>query len=224
VFVEAIVGVVVLALLIYRQLRTRLVNASALRINVILVVVGLVETFQFLQKNHVDAAIYAAIGGSLVLAAVFGALRAKTVRLWLQDGQAWSKGNWLTASLWIIAFAAHLGYDGIVAHAHGASGVGPATVVLYISVNLGVQRVIVQQRAHHLQPIRPAAFDSFIIGVAPDFTVYVRRDVLDETDDPILRYGLQQLQGSRLFLPLSDDLWPNREALKWRFERFRVSA
>jgi hypothetical protein len=61
-----------------------------------------------------------------VLAAVFGALRAKTVRLWLQDGQAWSKGNWLTASLWIVAFAAHLGYDGRLAHAHGASGVGPA--------------------------------------------------------------------------------------------------
>ncbi len=36
-----------------------------------------------------------------------------------------------------------------------------------------------------------AAFDSFIIGVAPDYTVHVRRDVLDETDGPILKYGLQ---------------------------------
>jgi hypothetical protein len=98
VLVEAIVGVVVLALLIYRQLRTRRVNAAAaLRFNAILLTAGLVETFQFLQRTHVDAAICAAIGGSLVLAAVFGALRAKTVRLWLQEGHSWSRSTWLTA-------------------------------------------------------------------------------------------------------------------------------
>jgi putative restriction endonuclease len=69
-----------------------------------------------------------------------------------------------------------------------------------------------------------AAFDSFIIGVAPDFTVHVRRDVLDETDGPILKYGLQQLHGSRLVLPHSDREWPNRDALQWRFDRFKAAA
>jgi putative restriction endonuclease len=69
-----------------------------------------------------------------------------------------------------------------------------------------------------------AAFDSFIIGVAPDYTVHVRRDVLDETDGPILKYGLQQLHGSRLVLPRSDREWPNRDALQWRFDRFKAAA
>jgi putative restriction endonuclease len=69
-----------------------------------------------------------------------------------------------------------------------------------------------------------AAFDSFIIGVAPDYIVHVRRDVLDETDGPILRYGLQQLHGSRLILPRANDQWPDREALQWRFERFKTAA
>jgi putative restriction endonuclease len=69
-----------------------------------------------------------------------------------------------------------------------------------------------------------AAFDSYIIGVAPDYTVHVRRDVLDESDGPILRYGLQELHGSRILLPQSDDQWPDREALEWRFERFRAAA
>ena len=69
-----------------------------------------------------------------------------------------------------------------------------------------------------------AAFDSFIIGVAPDYTVHVRRDVLDETDGPILKYGLQQMHGSRLFLPQSEKQWPNRDALEWRFERFKAAA
>jgi hypothetical protein len=51
---------------------------------------------------------YGLIAGSLVLAAAFGALRAATVRIWIADGQAWSRGNWLTAVLWVAAAAAAL--------------------------------------------------------------------------------------------------------------------
>jgi putative restriction endonuclease len=69
-----------------------------------------------------------------------------------------------------------------------------------------------------------AAFDSFIIGVAPDFKVHVRRDVLDETDGPILKYGLQLLDGNRLVLPHSEGDWPNPDALRWRFDRFNAAA
>lgn len=59
---DIVLGVAVLALLIYRQLRTRPVNASGLRVVAILGVIGLIETAQFLQKNHAGAATYAAIG------------------------------------------------------------------------------------------------------------------------------------------------------------------
>jgi hypothetical protein len=70
------------------------------------------------------------------------------VRIWSQDGQVWSKGNWLTAALWIIAIAVHLGYDALVSHGHGINGgVGAATVVLYLAVSLGVQRLVAQYRA-----------------------------------------------------------------------------
>ncbi len=69
-----------------------------------------------------------------------------------------------------------------------------------------------------------AAFDSFLIGVAPDYIVHVRPDVLAETDGPILKYGLQELNGSRLGLPSSRDEWPDREALTWRFDRFKAAA
>lgn len=150
--VDLVLGVAFLALLIYRQLRVRPVSASAMRLAAILAVVGLIEAFQFLQKDHADAATYAALGGSLVLAAGFGALRAATVRIWIADGQAWSKGNWLTAVLWIIAVAAHLGYDAIVASSHGKGDVGTATVLLYLAVSLGVQRLVVQQRATRVLP------------------------------------------------------------------------
>ncbi len=107
--VNIVLGVAVLALLIYRQLIARPVNASTLRILVILGVVGVVQTAQFLGQNHSSVLTYGLIAGSLVLAAAFGALRAATVRIWIESGQAWSRGNWLTALLWVAAVAAHLG-------------------------------------------------------------------------------------------------------------------
>ncbi|HEY2549906.1 MAG TPA: hypothetical protein VGI64_04950 [Streptosporangiaceae bacterium] len=52
---------------------------------------------------------FAALVGSLVLAAAFGAARAATVRLWLSEGEAWTRGNAATALPWVLAVAAHLG-------------------------------------------------------------------------------------------------------------------
>jgi hypothetical protein len=148
---EIILGLAVLVLLIYRQLRARPINAGGLRLAAILAVIGVVETAEYLQKYHGGSATYAALGGSLVLAAVFGMLRAATVRIWNQDGQVWIKGNWLTGLLWIVALGAHLGYDALVAHGHGSNGgVGAATVVLYLAVSLGVQRLVAQLRASRM--------------------------------------------------------------------------
>jgi len=146
---QIVIGVAVLALLIYRQLRSRPVNASGLRLAAIIGVIGLVEAYQFLQQHHAGTVTYAALLGSLALAAVFGVLRATTVRIWFTGGQPWSRGSWVTASLWIAALAAHLGYDALVA-GHRTGNVGDATILLYLAVSLGVQRLVVQQRAQRL--------------------------------------------------------------------------
>ena len=153
---DIILGLAVLALLIYRQLAARPVNSSALRLIAILVIIGIFQTYRFLSQNHAHPLTFAAIGGSLVLAAIFGALRAGTVRVWLQDGQAWSQGNWLTATLWIASLVAHLGYDVLLVHGPGARGLGTATIVLYLAVTLGFQRVLVLRRAQRLQLADPA--------------------------------------------------------------------
>ena len=121
---DVILGLAVLALLIYRQLAARPVNASALRLIAILAVIGLIQAYQFLSKGHNHLLTFAALG-SLALAAIFGALRASTVRVWVDDGQAWSQGNWVTAVLWIASLVAHLGYDVLVVHGPGARGLGP---------------------------------------------------------------------------------------------------
>mgnify|MGYP001417667463 CR=1 FL=1 len=69
-----------------------------------------------------------------------------------------------------------------------------------------------------------AAFDRHILGVRPDLVVEVRRDILEEVDGPMLRYGLQQLHGSRIFVPNSPKLRPRVEFLEERYERFRKAS
>lgn len=99
----------------------------------------------------------AALAGSLVLAALFGALRAFTVRIWMQDGQPWVRGGLLTAALWVVALAAHLGYDFLVGQDKTMAQLGTATLLLYLVASLGVQRLVVAYRVQRLSPTGLAA-------------------------------------------------------------------
>jgi putative restriction endonuclease len=65
-----------------------------------------------------------------------------------------------------------------------------------------------------------AAYDSFMLGVTPDYIIQVRKDILDEEDGPVLQYGLKGLHNMKLILPSSRAHWPNRDALDWRYQRF----
>lgn len=157
---ELLLGIVVLGFLVYRQLQKRPVNAARQRIGLIAGVIGLIETVNYLGKVHRGSAVVIALVGSLVLAAVFGALRAATVRIWIEDGRPWSQGNWLTALLWVVAVGAHFGYDALVGSHKGLSGLGSATVLLYLAVTLIVQYLVVSYRAQQLgasAPTRPGS-------------------------------------------------------------------
>lgn len=69
-----------------------------------------------------------------------------------------------------------------------------------------------------------SAYDSFILGVTPDYIIRVRKDILEEEDGPVLQHGLKDLNNSKLFLPTSRNQWPSRNALAWRYDRFtRIS-
>ena len=151
-----LIGIAVLALLIVRNLRAQPVREVNQRLFLILAVVGVVETYQYLTQHHAGVAAVAALLGSLVLAAAFGVIRALTVRVWIDGGQPWSQGGILTAALWVVALGAHLGYDALLNGHQDLSGLGEATVMLYLVVSLLVQRVIVNMRAAKLAPA-PAA-------------------------------------------------------------------
>jgi hypothetical protein len=160
---DLVIGLVVLGLLVFRQLQSRPVRANQ-RLLLILLVVGLVETSSGLQRVHTGPATVAALAGSLVLAATFGAVRAFTVRIWMQDGQPWMRGGLLTAVLWIAALAAHLGYDYLVGQDTSMAQLGTATLLLYLVASLGVQRLVV---AYRVKRLHLAGLRAPVAGRAP---------------------------------------------------------
>jgi len=147
--VNLVIGIAILALVLSRQLVTRRLSESY-RLSVVLAIIGIFEFAAFLNGHpRDDGGIAAAVVGSLVLAAGFGAVRALTVRVWRENGQLLRRGTWVTALLWVLSLAAHLGYDYLVAgHVTGKNGgnVGDATIILYLVVTLTVQRFILLNR------------------------------------------------------------------------------
>ena len=92
---DLVIGILVLGLVIYRQLIPRRVKSN-MRIVLVLAVIGLIETGQYLNGRHLDATLIAEILGSLVLAAVFGLARASTVKAVLQGRavvEPWQLGD-----------------------------------------------------------------------------------------------------------------------------------
>jgi putative restriction endonuclease len=69
-----------------------------------------------------------------------------------------------------------------------------------------------------------AAFDTNIMGVRPDLVIEVRPEVLQETDGPMLRHGLQEVDGTSLHAPRRSDWRPGQKYLEERYEQFRKAG
>jgi hypothetical protein len=149
--VDLVIGIAVLALILVRQMQVRPVRAS-FRLPLILAIIGVIELYQFFQHHqHRDTGVvFAALAGSLVLAAIFGAIRALTVRVWINAGQALRQGTWITAVLWVASLGVHLGYDYLVDGKGPQSGLGTASLTLYFAVTYTIQRLILQAKAQRI--------------------------------------------------------------------------
>jgi len=69
--------------------------------------------------------------------------------------------------------------------------------------------------------IHHSAYDKNIIGISPDYEIKVRDDVLIEEDGNMLKYGLQSLNGQKLYLPDKKYNYPDPDKLEIRFNQFR---
>jgi putative restriction endonuclease len=71
---------------------------------------------------------------------------------------------------------------------------------------------------HHL------AFDRNLLGIDPGGVVHIARRLLDETDGPMLRTGLQGFHGASIALPRRPQDRPDQLRLETRFKRFERAA
>jgi hypothetical protein len=147
-----VLDVVVVALVLYRQRMVRRVRPRlALRLPVILGVVGLVELASYTGNRHVPAAAVGVLALSFVVGAVvLGAVRAATVRLWRVEGLVLRQGTWLTIALWLVSIALHYGAQSWITSLHGPGGIVSASLLLWLGVTYGVQTAVVHRRAEGL--------------------------------------------------------------------------
>lgn len=69
-----------------------------------------------------------------------------------------------------------------------------------------------------------AAFDTDILGIRPDLVIEVRPAVLAERDGPMLRHGLQEVNGRPLTSPRKAADRPAPDFLEERYEQFRKAG
>jgi putative restriction endonuclease len=72
--------------------------------------------------------------------------------------------------------------------------------------------------------IHHAAFDRHILGISPGLKVIVREDVLEEVDGPMLRYGLQEMNGTQIIVPRDEALRPDSDLVAARYDMFVAAS
>jgi hypothetical protein len=77
------------------------------------------------------------------------------VHVWVDGGQGWRQGTWLTAVLWVVSLGVHLGYDYLLEGKGAQAGLGSASLLLYFGVTYTIQRLILQARAQRIAGSRP---------------------------------------------------------------------
>jgi hypothetical protein len=143
-----VVGLIVLALLLYRQLRVRAVQ-STLVLPGVLALLGLFDLSNYVNHHPLSTTAIATLLFSLLVFAIgLGVARAWTVRLWMAGGQAMRQGTWLTVVLWLAAVGLHLAVD-------STSKVGAASLIFYLGLSLGAQQLAVRWRARHMAAVVP---------------------------------------------------------------------
>jgi len=95
-----VIGLLVLAWIIGKQLRRQPLSDKT-RLGLILGVVGLVETYNFTRHTPVTRGDLALTGLSIAVGLGLAVLRARTVRVWSDQGGVWQQGSWVTALLWV---------------------------------------------------------------------------------------------------------------------------
>jgi putative restriction endonuclease len=68
--------------------------------------------------------------------------------------------------------------------------------------------------------IHHAAYDRNFMGIQPDRKIVINSELLKEVDGPMLKYGLQEMHGSKIAIPRNPKARPDPDRLEERFSEF----
>jgi putative restriction endonuclease len=94
----------------------------------------------------------------------------------------------------------------------------------HITPDIETRGTPIVQNGLSLCKIHHAAYDTDILGISPDYEVHISKKVLEERDGPMLRHGLQELDGTRIILPSRNADHPDPDRLARRFERWQSAS
>jgi hypothetical protein len=143
--VNLLIALAVLVLILVRQLRTQPVRGRS-RLALILGVIGVIQTYQFIGKHSLDVSDLSWLVVSLVVGLALAVVRSYTVKIWVAGGVVLRRGTWLTAVLWLAAVAQHLLIDQFV-----SPGFGNASLLVYFGLMIGAQHLVLTARARPLE-------------------------------------------------------------------------
>ena len=146
------ISVLVVAFVSYRQLQTRGIREErGLLLYVLVFALGVLQASTFLQHHRVGTTAIVFVTISIVIGIGLGALRGRLTHLWRADGQLLRRGNPWTIGIWIVGLGIHLGIDLYSSQLdHTAEGFATSTLLLYVGLSLGAQRLVLLRRAKNL--------------------------------------------------------------------------
>jgi len=68
--------------------------------------------------------------------------------------------------------------------------------------------------------IHHTAYDINIVGIDPEYTIHVRRDILEEIDGPMLEHGIKEMDKGKLWVPPAQGDKPDPVRLESRYKEF----
>ncbi|MFF4285259.1 hypothetical protein ACFY0R_08045 [Streptomyces sp. NPDC001633] len=151
--VSLLIGLVIVALIIRRQLRTRPVRPRASLIGpAVLGVLGVAAlafgVASVVKEHPLTPPVIALVVATLVIGVPLGLVRATTVRVWHDPERGvLRQGTLITTALWLVSAAVHAGMAEWIDHTAAAGLLGFSTLYLYLCVTYGVQGHMVRRRA-----------------------------------------------------------------------------
>ena len=68
--------------------------------------------------------------------------------------------------------------------------------------------------------IHHTSYDQNFLGISPDYVVHINKELLAEKNGPMLKHGIQEMNGKTIQVPQKPKERPRHDALEYRFELF----